>query len=92
MTTKYSILYADPPWDYNGKTQHTDGEFKEGMSAKDHYPTMKLEALKALPIQRITEPNALLFLWTSSPHLPQAIALMEAWGFQYKTIAFIWDK
>lgn len=92
MTTRYSILYADPPWDYNGKTQHTDGEFKEGMSAKDHYPTMKLEALKALPIQRITEANALLFLWTSSPHLPQAIALMEAWGFEYKTIAFIWDK
>lgn len=92
MSTKYSILYADPPWDYDGKTQHTNGEFKEGKSAVDHYPTMKLDALMKLPIQEVCDKNALLFMWTSSPHLPQAIELMRAWGFEYKTIAFIWDK
>jgi N6-adenosine-specific RNA methylase IME4 len=87
---KYSILYADPPWDYNGKVQHTDE--KEVVSAKDHYPCMKLEDLKKMEVQKVCEPDCLLFLWSSSPHLPQAIELMEAWGFEYKTIAFIWDK
>ena len=90
--SKYSVLYADPPWDYAGKTQHTSGDFKEGMSAKDHYNTMTLEELKQLKIQEKTEQDALLFLWTSSPHLEQALELMKAWGFDYKTIAFVWDK
>jgi N6-adenosine-specific RNA methylase IME4 len=90
--SKYSVLYADPPWDYAGKTQHTSGDFKEGMSAKDHYNTMTLEELKQLKIQEKTEKDCVLFLWTSSPHLPQALELMKAWGFDYKTIAFVWDK
>jgi N6-adenosine-specific RNA methylase IME4 len=90
--SKYSVLYADPPWDYAGKTQHTSGDFKEGMSAKDHYNTMTLQQLKELKIQEKTEKDCVLFLWTSSPHLPQALELMKAWGFDYKTIAFVWDK
>jgi N6-adenosine-specific RNA methylase IME4 len=53
---------------------------------------MKLAALKQLKVQDITAPDALLFLWTSSPHLDQAIELMKAWGFAYTTIAFVWDK
>jgi N6-adenosine-specific RNA methylase IME4 len=53
---------------------------------------MKLAALKQLKVQDITAPDALLFLWTSSPHLDQAIELMKAWGFSYTTIAFVWDK
>jgi len=92
MSSKYSVLYADPPWDYAGKTQHTSGDFKEGMSAKDHYNTMTLEELKKLKIQEKTEKDCILFMWTSSPHLPQALELMKAWGFDYKTIAFVWDK
>jgi N6-adenosine-specific RNA methylase IME4 len=62
------------------------------MSAKDHYNTMTLEELKQLKIQEKTEKDCVLFLWTSSPHLPQALELMKAWGFDYKTIAFVWDK
>lgn len=89
---KFAVVYADPPWDYAGKTQHTDGEFKEGMSAIDHYPTMTLEKLKALKVADICERDAVLFLWTSSPHLPQAIEVMKAWGFDYKTVAFVWEK
>ena len=87
---KFSILYADPPWDYDGKTQHTS--VKAVKSAEDHYPTMTLTQLTGLKVKDICEPDALLFLWTSSPHLPQAIALMEAWGFEYKTVAFVWEK
>ena len=88
--SKYSILYADPPWDYNGQTQHNS--LNKEFAATDHYPTMTLDKLKELRVSDICERNCLLFLWTSSPHLPQALELMGAWGFQYITIAFIWDK
>lgn len=86
----YQILYADPPWDYAGRTQQNG--VKAVKSAKDHYNTMSLEDLKKLRVEEKCADDALLFLWTSSPHLPQAIELMTAWGFDYKTIAFIWDK
>jgi N6-adenosine-specific RNA methylase IME4 len=86
----YQILYADPCWDYAGRSQHNTKE--KNKSVEDHYNTMTLEELKKLNVPAITDKNALLFLWTSSPHLPQAIELMNAWGFEYKTIAFVWDK
>ena len=86
----YQILYCDPAWDYAGRVQHNA---KEGnKSALDHYATLTLEQLKALNVPSVCDTDCLLFLWTSSPHLPQAIELMEHWGFAYKTIAFVWDK
>lgn len=87
---KYSILYVDPAWDYQARTQH-NGKANTG-SADRHYTTMQLSEMKAMDIPSITEADALCFMWSSSPHLPQAIELMEAWGFEYKTIAFVWDK
>jgi len=86
----YSIIYADPPWDYAGQTQHNS--VKDNKSAIDHYNTMTLSQLKELKVKDVCEKDCLLFLWTSSPHLPQAIDLIESWGFKYMTIAFIWDK
>lgn len=88
--SKYAILYADPCWDYDGREQHNKVE--RNKSVGDHYNTMTLEELKKLKVPDITDSDALLFLWTSSPHLPQAIELMKSWGFEYKTIAFVWDK
>jgi N6-adenosine-specific RNA methylase IME4 len=86
----FSVIYADPPWDYAGRQQH--GKVKDNKSVEDHYDTMDLTALKALKVQEKCAPDCLLFLWTSSPHLPQAIELMKAWGFDYKTVAFVWEK
>lgn len=86
----YSIIYADPCWDYAGQKQH-NGEV-DTLGAEHHYPTLSVSKLKTLDVKSISEPNALLFMWTSSPHLDQAIELMKAWGFQYKTVAFVWDK
>jgi N6-adenosine-specific RNA methylase IME4 len=86
----YDILYADPPWDYDGRTQQNGTTGNK--SAINHYPTMTLKQLKELNIKAISNPNSLLFMWTSSPHLPQAIELIQAWGFTYKTIAFVWYK
>jgi N6-adenosine-specific RNA methylase IME4 len=86
----YSILYADPAWNYDGREQHNKKEANK--SVEGHYKTMTLDEMKQLKVKEITAPDALLFMWTSSPHLPQAIELMTSWGFEYKTIAFVWDK
>jgi len=89
---KYSIIYADPPWDYKGQKQHTGSKGKDTGGAVSHYSCMGLKDLKDLPVESIAEENCLLFMWSSSPHLDQAIELMKAWGFKYTTIAFVWDK
>jgi N6-adenosine-specific RNA methylase IME4 len=83
---KFRIVYADPPWKY-GDLQDTPmlgGAFK-------HYPTMSIEELCDLPVDKITEKNAVLFLWTTSPILQECFDVVQAWGFEYKA-SFIWDK
>ena len=91
---KYEIIYADPPWDYKGQTQHGGKKTSDTGGALSHYPTMKLKDLIDLKpmIDNLADNNCLLFMWTSSPHLDQAIELLKGWGFKYATISFIWDK
>lgn len=99
---KFDIIYADPPWYYNGKMQFDkSSKSKEKIdfsrkifisAATFKYPTLKTEELMKIPIQEIAKDDCLLFMWTTNPHLAQAVSLGEAWGFEYKTVAFIWDK
>lgn len=99
---KFDIIYADPPWDYNGKLQfdnssknaeHIDLSKKIFISsAAFKYPTLKTSELKKLPVQEIAKNDCLLFMWTTNPHLAQGIELGESWGFEYRTVAFVWDK
>ena len=91
MSKLFSIVYADPPWDYKGQTQIGLGGVSSG-GAKSHYSTLKLDDLKRLDISSLCEKDCLLFMWSSSPHLDQAIDLMRAWGFSWATVAFAWDK
>lgn len=99
---KYAIIYADPPWDYGGKMQYDKSSIKSEnigfeknifiSSADFKYPTVKLNHLKELDVSSIADDDCLLFMWTTGPHLANSIELGEAWGFEYKTIAFVWDK
>lgn len=99
---KYDIIYADPPWDYGGKMQYDKSSIKsenEGFkknifisAAAFKYPTVKLNDLKKLDVKSISAEDSLLFLWTTGPQLANSIELGKAWGFEYKTIAFVWDK
>ena len=91
---KYQIIYADPPWDYKGQKQHRGAGAggKDSGGAETHYPCMKLRQLKLMRVPEITEDDCLLFMWATSPHLDQAIELMQSWGFDYKTIGFVWNK
>ena len=89
---KFEIIYADPPWDYKGQLQHAGKGNGDSGGAVRHYPTMKLRELKKLEISNIAASNSLLFMWSTNPHLDQAIELGKAWGFAWATVAFVWDK
>lgn len=93
MTNKYSIIICDPPWDYAGQTQHGGKGKGDSGGAIRHYPTMKLEEMidTIHPIEWAEE-DCLLFMWSSWPHLDQAVKLGTAWGFKYVHTPFIWHK
>lgn len=79
---KYDVLLADPPWRY---------EFSETQSREieNQYPTMELEEIRALKVP--ASDNAILLLWTTAPKLEENIAILNAWGFKYRSCA-VWDK
>ena len=89
---KFEVLYADPPWDYKGQLQHNGKGGHDTGGAVRHYSTVTLNDLIELDVPGITADNALLFMWTSSPHLDQAINLGKEWGFSWATVAFVWNK
>ncbi|HIU06630.1 MAG TPA: modification methylase [Candidatus Onthoplasma faecigallinarum] len=99
---KYQVIYADPPWDYGGKLQYDKstikGEnigFKKDIfisSASFKYPTLKLKELMMLDVDKIADKDCILFMWTTGPQMSNSIKLGESWGFEYKTVAFVWDK
>src|SRR5699024_5805580 len=81
---KYSVIYADPPWRYSAK--NVQG------AAEKHYPTMGIDELCTLPVADLAAPDSVLFLWATFPQLPEALRLIKAWGFTYKSVAFVWLK
>ena len=86
--TKYSVLYSDPAWNYRDKA----ASGKRG--AVFHYPCMSADELCDMRdyIDSISEDDAVLYLWTTSPMLDTALTVMEAWGFKFKIIVFTWIK
>ena len=85
----FDVIVADPPWFYNDRRdKHT--RFCGG--ARTHYDVMKTSDLAALPICMIASKNSYLFLWATWPTLPDALIVMAAWGFRYRTLAFCWTK
>lgn len=84
---KYRIIYADPPWKYN------DNGLDDYGHAERHYPTMSIEELCQLgeQVRKISENDAVLFLWATSPLLEDSFKVINAWGFNYKA-SYVWDK
>lgn len=84
---KYDIIYADPPWAYNDTL---GGNAKMGAMP---YPTMTNEEICAMPIgNKIAKKDSILFMWATMPKLQEALDVIKAWGFKYKTCAFCWVK
>jgi N6-adenosine-specific RNA methylase IME4 len=77
-TGPFQVVVADPPWRYD-----------TGSSLP--YPTMPLEEIKSMPVRKLADENATLWLWTTNAHLPVAFDVVAAWGFEYKTL-LTWVK
>lgn len=80
---KYTVIYADPPWEYD------NSGFDQ--SAAAIYPTMHIEDICSLPIGDLAAEPCVLFLWATSPLLPEAFRVITAWGFEYKA-SRVWVK
>ena len=76
----FGVIYADPPWCLGGG------------KGSPPYPTMATRDICALPVGSLAAPDCALFLWAVYSHLPDALAVISAWGFTYKTCAFTWVK
>ena len=74
---KYSIIYADPPWQYDRNGNH---------SAESVYDVMSIDEIKSLPVNEISAEQSHLYLWTTNPFLQEGLDVCKAWGFEYKTL------
>lgn len=83
---RYPIVYADPPWRYENPPMGGTNR-----SIENHYPTMTLEEICALPVGELATDDALLYLWATAPKLAECMKVIEAWGFEYRT-NLVWDK
>lgn len=89
MNKKYQIIYADPPWKYRqGKSMGTN--FQGAADAQ--YSCMDYKDICELPIKNLADEKCILFMWATFPMLAEALEVIKAWGFDYKTIAFSWLK
>lgn len=86
VARSYSVIHADPPWRYDDKLGNSPawGAMK--------YPTMSVEELCALPVKEHAAKDCALLMWATWPLLPEALRVIEAWGFKYRTCAFVWVK
>lgn len=96
----YGAILADPPWRFSlrsekGMDRSPDGQSRAAQRQnrpENHYQTMALEEIMALPVGAMAGPDCVLFLWCVDPLLPAAIEVGRGWGFEYKTVAFVWAK
>jgi N6-adenosine-specific RNA methylase IME4/ParB-like chromosome segregation protein Spo0J len=82
----FPVLYADPAWHF--KAWSAGGQQK---AAEMHYPTMTPAELAAMPVAEIAAANSVLFMWAVPALFPEALDVLKAWGFEYKTFA-VWVK
>jgi N6-adenosine-specific RNA methylase IME4 len=81
------VIYADPEWRFEPYSRKTGMD----RAADNHYPTSPLEVIKTRAVAGIAAKDCVLFLWATVPMLPQALEVMSAWGFKYKS-NFVWVK
>jgi N6-adenosine-specific RNA methylase IME4 len=91
----YGAILADPPWRFatwNKATSIKRRASGTNVCAAVHYDTMPSDDIAALPVAELAADNCCLFMWISWPMLPDAMSLISAWGFEYKTCGFDWMK
>ena len=83
---KYDVILADPPWQYTSKSVTPSRE------VTNYYQTMPTQEIAKLRTRELAQKNCALFLWATWPLLEDAFHVINAWGFKYKTIAWVWIK
>lgn len=83
---RYPIIYADPPWRYENPPMGGTNR-----SIENHYPTMTIEEICAMPVADLATDDAMLYLWATAPKLAECMQVIQAWGFEYRT-NIVWDK
>ena len=89
MEKKYKIIYADPPWSYKNSPS------KKGTTrvfAKNHYDLVSTKDLGKLEVNKISDKDAVMFMWATLPMIEDALELIKSWGFKYRTTGFVWVK
>ena len=84
---KFATVLADPPWQFQNRT----GKMAPEHRRLNRYSTMTLDDIKQLPMGQITATTAHLYLWVPNALLPDGLAVMQAWGFSYKS-NIVWHK
>lgn len=84
---RFGTILADPPWQFTNKTGKVAPEHKR----LSRYGTMKLDEIKMLPVSDIAADTAHLYLWCPNAMLPEGLAVLKAWGFNYKS-NLVWHK
>lgn len=84
---KFATILADPPWQFQNKT----GKIAPEHRRLSRYSTMTLDDIKQLPVAQVAASPAHLYLWVPNALLPEGLAVMKAWGFDYKS-NIIWHK
>lgn len=84
---KFATVLADPPWQFVNRTGKVAPEHRR----LNRYGTMNLDAICALPVREVLEPTAHLYLWVPNALLPDGLAVLNAWGFEYKS-NIVWHK
>src|SRR5262249_50340626 len=81
----YRVIVADPPWPYEKRAEDPSHR------ATYDYPPMSIAAIAAVDVRSITAENSILWLWTTNHHIREAFTVLDAWGFEQKTV-LVWAK
>jgi N6-adenosine-specific RNA methylase IME4 len=87
VSRRFKTIMADPPWRF----QNATGKVSPGHRRLNRYGTMTLAEIMALPVASIADTTAHLYLWVPNALLPEGLAVLQAWGFTYKS-NIVWHK
>jgi len=89
---KYQVIYADPPWSYYNDASVTPEQVGNNVLIKPPYSVLSSKDICNIPVSQISDDDCILFIWTTDFHLEKCLNVINAWGFKYRTMGFVWQK
>lgn len=88
---KFKCIYLDPPWSFKTYSKPEEGAVPSRVE-NQHYKTLNIEEIKKLPLYDLAAKDCWIFLWSIDSFHPEAMNLLQHWGFKYSSVAFYWVK